>query len=91
MNVAAIAQRFPLVARPRPTCPFLAERVGQIREMARTAHTENDQASAAAVQNMAALIDGRSLAFRHLTNTEEHHRTLCHYNEFQAQNTSRTG
>ncbi|NDU73746.1 hypothetical protein GWI34_14020 [Actinomadura sp. DSM 109109] len=153
MDVAAIAQRFPLVTRPRPTCPSLAERVGQLREMARTAHADGDQASAAAVQNMAALIasdcglhdlartlcwqhfdtylsrwpldaatarhaleplvniarlrirtrdanrahqllnalfhavsahgdtviDGRSLSFRHLTNTKEDHRTLCQW------------
>jgi hypothetical protein len=153
MDADPIAQRFPLVARPRPTCPPLAERVGQLREMARTAHTEGNQALAAAVQNKAALIasdcglhdlartlcwqhfdtylsrwplnastaryaleplvniarllirtrdangahhlldalfhavsahgdaviDGRSVSFRHLTNTEEDHRTLCQW------------
>ncbi|WP_339153753.1 hypothetical protein [Actinomadura luteofluorescens] len=153
MDVAAIAKRFPLVARPRPTCPPIAERIGQLRETARTAHTEGNRASAAAVQNMAALIasdcglhdlartlcwqhfdtylnrwpldaptarhaleplvnigrllmrtrdangahhlldalfhavgahgdaviDGRSVSFRHLTNTEEDQRTLCQW------------
>lgn len=153
MDVAAIAQRFPLVARPRPTCPPLAERIGQLRELAHAADADGDQASAAAVQNKAALIasdcglhdlartlcwrhfdtylsrwpldaptarhvleplvnlarllirtrdanrahhllnalfnalsthgdaviDGRPLSFRHLTNTEEDHRTLCQW------------
>ncbi|MEU9867840.1 hypothetical protein AB0C87_08330 [Actinomadura sp. NPDC048021] len=73
MDVAAIAQRFPLVARPRPTCPHLAERIGQLRETARAAHTEDNRASAAAVQNMAALIASdcglhdlaRTLCWRH--------------------------
>jgi len=153
MDLGPIDQRFPLVARPRPTCPPLAERVGQLRRMALTAHAESNQASAAAVQNKAALIasdcglhdlartlcwqhfdtylsrwpldaptarhaleplvniarllirlrnangahhllnalfhavsaygdaliDGRSLSFRHLTNTEEDQRTLCQW------------
>lgn len=153
MDIGPIAQRFPLVARPRPACPPLAERIAQLRETARTARTDGNRALAAAVQNKAALIasdcglhdlarilcwqhfdaylpgwpleaptaryaleplvniarllirardangahhllgalfhavsthgdavlDGRSVSFRHLTDTEEDHRTLCRW------------
>ncbi|MFB4315126.1 hypothetical protein [Actinomadura sp. 21ATH] len=56
MEVGPIAQRFPLVARPRPACPPLTERIAQLRETAHTARTDGNRALAAAVQNKAALI-----------------------------------
>ena len=48
----AIPQRFPLVARSRPACLPLPERVGMLTDLASSA----DQARASAVYNQAALI-----------------------------------
>lgn len=48
----AVAQRFPLVARPRPVCLPLPERVRTLTDLASTA----DHARASAVYNQAALI-----------------------------------
>ncbi|MEU6036118.1 hypothetical protein ABZ801_11985 [Actinomadura sp. NPDC047616] len=56
MDIAQIARRFPLVARPRPPCLPLAERVRQIGDLARAAESDGNQALAAAAQNKAALI-----------------------------------
>ncbi len=56
VDASRIARRFPLVARPRPTCPPLAERVSEISELAATAERDGDLARAAAAQNKAALI-----------------------------------
>jgi hypothetical protein len=57
------ARAFPLVARPRPACRPLEERVGEVTDLARAARTEAEAASAAdrlaaaaAAQNRAALI-----------------------------------
>ncbi|MET8012953.1 hypothetical protein ABZU86_13045 [Streptomyces sp. NPDC005271] len=69
----AIAQRFPLVARPRPACPPLAERVQETSDLVHSAEHDGKLASAAAAQNMAALIASdcgmpelaRSLCWRH--------------------------
>ncbi|MFF2331234.1 MULTISPECIES: hypothetical protein [unclassified Streptomyces] len=51
-----IAQRFPLVARSRPPCLPLPERVGNLVELAATAVEKSDQVLASAVYNQAALI-----------------------------------
>ncbi|EFL34033.1 conserved hypothetical protein [Streptomyces viridochromogenes DSM 40736] len=51
-----IAQRFPLVARFRPPCLPLPQRVGGLVELADTAVKKNDQGLASAVYNQAALI-----------------------------------
>ena len=51
-----IAQRFPLVARFRPACLPLPERVRGLVELADTAVNKTDQGLASAVYNQAALI-----------------------------------
>ncbi|WP_328339840.1 hypothetical protein [Streptomyces violaceus] len=51
-----IAQRFPLVARFRPACLPLRERVRGLVELADTAVKKSDQGLASAVYNQAALI-----------------------------------
>jgi hypothetical protein len=51
-----IAQRFPLVARFRPACLPLPERVGGLVDLAETAVKKGDQGLASAVYNQAALI-----------------------------------
>ncbi|MFC0862225.1 hypothetical protein ACFHYQ_07940 [Sphaerimonospora cavernae] len=51
-----IAHRFPLVARPRPACTPLDNRVDALCALARTAEQDNDPASASAVFNQAALL-----------------------------------
>ncbi|WP_433919878.1 hypothetical protein OIE50_39955 [Streptomyces canus] len=51
-----IAQRFPLVARFRPACLPLPERVGGLVDLAETALKKSDQGLASAVYNQAALI-----------------------------------
>ncbi|WP_165985161.1 hypothetical protein [Streptomyces sp. YIM 98790] len=50
------AQRFPLVARFRPACLPLPERVAALTELSRRARREADQGLASAVFNQAALI-----------------------------------
>jgi hypothetical protein len=51
-----IAARFPLVARPRPVCTPLPQRVAAIGELASAAARTNNTASATAVFNLAALL-----------------------------------
>ncbi|MFI9845151.1 hypothetical protein ACIHFD_49590 [Nonomuraea sp. NPDC051941] len=51
-----IARRFPLVARPRPGCPPLDDRIGALRALADQAARTGDQTSASAVWNQAALL-----------------------------------
>lgn len=51
-----IAQRFPLVARFRPACLPLPERIASISELADTAVRETNQGVASAVYNQAALV-----------------------------------
>ncbi|MER6123688.1 hypothetical protein ABT173_13715 [Streptomyces sp. NPDC001795] len=51
-----VAQRFPLVARFRPACPPLPERVCGLVELADTAVKKSDRGLASAVYNQAALI-----------------------------------
>ncbi|MFJ6752234.1 hypothetical protein ACIQNI_29235 [Streptomyces sp. NPDC091266] len=73
MDASQIARRFPLVARPRPACPPLAERVQEISDLARSAERDGTPNSAAVAQNKAALIVSdcglpdlaRSLCWRH--------------------------
>ncbi|ROO52900.1 hypothetical protein EDC02_7851 [Micromonospora sp. Llam0] len=50
------ARRFPLVARPRPTCTPLAERVTDLQRRAVTAACNRDTAAATSVFNLAALL-----------------------------------
>ncbi|WP_405542792.1 hypothetical protein OG478_13850 [Streptomyces phaeochromogenes] len=52
----AVAQRFPLVARPRPTCLPLPQRVHALAELADTAAKQGDPSVASTVYNQAALI-----------------------------------
>jgi hypothetical protein len=47
---------FPLVARPRPACTPLDERIGALHALARSADRDDDQAAASAVYNQAALV-----------------------------------
>ncbi|NBE54892.1 hypothetical protein [Streptomyces boluensis] len=73
MDAGQIARRFPLVARPRPACRPLAERVQEITDLARSAEQDANLQSAAVAQNMAALIVSdcglpdlaRALCWRH--------------------------
>ncbi|MFF3892740.1 hypothetical protein ACFYY3_06035 [Streptomyces sp. NPDC001812] len=52
----ATAQRFPLIARPRPACLPLAQRVHGLTELADTAAKSMDPSAASTVYNQAALI-----------------------------------
>ncbi|HEX5115969.1 MAG TPA: hypothetical protein VFW65_12295 [Pseudonocardiaceae bacterium] len=50
------ARRFPLVARPRPACVPLTQRVADLCDRARRAQRSGDLAEASAVHNQAALV-----------------------------------
>ncbi|MGW4982617.1 hypothetical protein ACWERA_41695, partial [Streptomyces mirabilis] len=52
----AAAQRFPLIARPRPACLPLAQRVHALAELADIAANTGDPSVASTVYNQAALI-----------------------------------
>ncbi|MET9869037.1 hypothetical protein ABZZ16_23195, partial [Streptomyces sp. NPDC006386] len=73
MDVSQIARRFPLVARPRPACPPLADRVREITDLAAAAKRDNTVNSATVALNKAALIASdcgmpdlaRALCWRH--------------------------
>lgn len=73
MDVGEIARRFPLVARPRPACPPLADRVREISDLARAAERDSKLNSATVALNKAALIASdcgmpdlaRALCWRH--------------------------
>ncbi len=73
MDVSQIAKRFPLVARPRPACPPLAERIREITDLAAAAERDDNVTSAAVALNKAALIASdcgvpdlaRALCWRH--------------------------
>ncbi|MEU1015354.1 hypothetical protein [Streptomyces sp. NPDC005898] len=56
MDVGQIARRFPLVARPHPPCPSLADRVREISDLADAAKREAKVTSATVALNKAALI-----------------------------------
>ncbi|MFJ6619620.1 hypothetical protein ACIQOW_18820 [Kitasatospora sp. NPDC091335] len=70
-----IAQRFPLVARPRPVCLPLEARVGRLRQLADTASQQSNPGEASTVFNQAALLASdlglpdyaRELCHRHAT------------------------
>ncbi|MEU2725703.1 hypothetical protein [Streptomyces smyrnaeus] len=74
MDIGRIAQRFPLVARPRPACPPLTERIREISTLAEAAHHDGGLSSAATALNRAALIASdcglpdlaRNLCWRHV-------------------------
>ena len=51
-----IARRFPLIARPRPPCAALPQRVASLCERAQAAERDSDMAAASAVFNLAALL-----------------------------------
>ncbi|MFD8352416.1 hypothetical protein ACFV1X_26190 [Streptomyces coelicoflavus] len=73
MDVSQLAKRFPLVARPRPACPPLAERVREITDLAAAAERDGNVTSATVALNKAALIASdcgmpdlaRTLCWRH--------------------------
>ena len=73
MDIGRIAQRFPLVARPRPACPLLVDRVREISTLAEAASNDGGLSSGAAAMNRAALIASdcglpdlaRELCWRH--------------------------
>ncbi|MFF2652661.1 hypothetical protein [Streptomyces sp. NPDC058045] len=73
MDVSQIARRFPLVARPRPACPPLAERIRQVTALAHAAKHDGKATSATVSLNKAALIASdcgipdlaRALCWRH--------------------------
>lgn len=73
MDVSQIVKRFPLVARPRPACPPLAERVREITDLAAAAERDGNVTSATVALNKAALIASdcgmpdlaRALCWRH--------------------------
>ncbi|MEV6726611.1 hypothetical protein AB0M94_37455 [Streptomyces xanthochromogenes] len=56
MDVSQIAQRFPLVARPRPACLPLTHRVREISDLAAAAERDGTVDSASVALNKAALI-----------------------------------
>ncbi|MFJ7911971.1 hypothetical protein [Kitasatospora sp. NPDC096204] len=66
-----IAQRFPLVARPRPACLPLTDRVSRLTELADTASRQADPSLASTVFNQAALL-ASDLAL------PDYARELCH-------------
>ncbi|MCP2325236.1 hypothetical protein HDA40_003743 [Hamadaea flava] len=51
-----VARRFPLIARPRPACTPLVQRVADLEHRAGLAREQHDVASATAVFNLAALL-----------------------------------
>lgn len=51
-----VSRRFPLIARPRPACTPLAQRVSDLEKRAAYAQEQNDVACATAVFNLAALL-----------------------------------
>lgn len=51
-----VARRFPLIARPRPACTPLVQRVADLEHRATLAQQHHDVASATAVFNLAALL-----------------------------------
>jgi hypothetical protein len=55
-GLAAVARRFPLVARPRPLCLPLEARVRALEDLARTAGRDSDHGTASSVFNQAALL-----------------------------------
>ncbi|GAA5046656.1 hypothetical protein GCM10023259_020740 [Thermocatellispora tengchongensis] len=56
-DVERLAHRFPLIARPRPACPPLQERISEISRLARDAeHADDPLPLAAQALNKAALI-----------------------------------
>jgi hypothetical protein len=73
MDTDRIAQRFPLVARPRPACPTLAARIREVSTLAEAAHHGGGLSSAVTALNRAALIASdcglpglaRDLCWRH--------------------------
>jgi hypothetical protein len=54
--IGQFARRFPLVARPRPTCGPLTQRVADLCERSHQAERSRAPAEASAVHNQAALI-----------------------------------
>ncbi|MFJ7279804.1 hypothetical protein [Kitasatospora sp. NPDC098663] len=54
--IGSLARRFPLVARWRPACTPLAQRVADLAENARRAEHDRDLAGASAVYNLSALL-----------------------------------
>jgi hypothetical protein len=50
------ARRFPLLARPRPACTPLNQRVAELTDRAHAADRDDDTAAASAVHNLAALL-----------------------------------
>ncbi|MFF0205820.1 hypothetical protein [Streptomyces sp. NPDC005017] len=68
-----VARRFPLIARPRPACLPLAQRIHALSELADTAAKSGDAGIASTVYNQAALLasdtgatnDARTLCHRH--------------------------
>ncbi|MFJ8385567.1 hypothetical protein ACIQ9Q_13845 [Streptomyces sp. NPDC094438] len=66
-----IGQRFPLVARPRPACLPLPQRVKGLVELAETAEKLDDPSMASTVYNQAALIASD-------VGTPDIARTMCH-------------
>ncbi|MFD4350842.1 hypothetical protein ACFWQ6_39275 [Streptomyces coelicoflavus] len=73
MDVSQIAKRFPLVARPRPACPALVDRVREITDLAAAAERDGNVISATVALNKAALVASdcgmpslaRALCWRH--------------------------
>lgn len=56
-TISGVARRFPLLGRPRPACPALADRVTEVVEAAAAArHTPDGMSEAAHALNKAALI-----------------------------------
>ncbi|GHC77033.1 hypothetical protein [Streptomyces flavofungini] len=56
MDIGRIARRFPLIARPRPACLPLVQRVQSLVALADTATERGDPSMASTVYNQAALI-----------------------------------
>ncbi|WP_329600179.1 hypothetical protein OIE43_44370 [Streptomyces pseudovenezuelae] len=67
----ALARRFPLIARPRPACHPLPQRVRALAELADSAARTGDASMASTVYNQAALIASD-------TGVPAMARTLCH-------------
>ncbi|MEV5338327.1 hypothetical protein AB0K93_07550 [Streptomyces sp. NPDC052676] len=73
MDASRIAQRFPLVARPRPACPPLPDRIKEISTLAAAAEQHGGPSQAATALNKSALIASdcglpslaRELCWRH--------------------------
>lgn len=81
MTTPHLVRYFPLVARPRPACRSVEERVGELLQLADTAH--HDPVRAATVLNQAALL-ASDLGLPQLARTWCHEHALAQFSRLPA-------